>query len=56
MLIHLEALLLEVPGKFVEAGGNYHEIGIQRVYRLHIAIDGQAADQAIGSERFAGFD
>src|ERR1035437_8700724 len=56
MFFGSKALLPKMQGEFRKAGSDHHEIGIKGIYRLDVAIDRQTADQAVGSERFAGCD
>ena len=56
MFFGLESLLVEIRRQLGKIGSDHHEIGIQRIYWLNEAIDGQSVDQAIRSEGFAGFD
>jgi len=52
----------ELNSKLASGGDRIHrrrsddKIRIYRIYRLHVAIDGQPADQAIGSDRFTSCD
>jgi hypothetical protein len=56
MNLGLEALRFEVRRQLGETSSDHYEAGIQRVHWFDITIDGQTADQAIGSERFTSAD
>ncbi len=51
-----EALRSKVFGQCAKAGGDDHEIRIERIHRLYECIDSQTADQAPGAGGFAGCD
>jgi hypothetical protein len=55
MLFGREAMLSQVRGELGEIPSNHHEVRVKGIYRLDITVDGQAADEAIRAERFAGF-
>jgi hypothetical protein len=53
LYIGSKAMRFEVRRQCGQTRCDHHEVGIQRIHRLDVTIDGQTTDQTIGSERLA---